>query len=65
MPNPWTGKSTTILGIIIQRSPMDSCSLVTCVQNKAVDSMAEKLAMAAQDIAFFVLGHKSNLGIAR
>jgi hypothetical protein len=55
---PGTGKSTTIFHII--NSLITDAALVTCVQNKAVDSIAEKLATSL--ITFVVLGKEKNLG---
>lgn len=57
---PGTGKSTTIDSIIRRRMQPLTCALVTCVQNKAVDSVAEKLAKGKTP--FFVLGKAENLG---
>jgi len=55
---PGTGKSTTIFHIISSLVP--DAALVTCVQNKAVDSIAEKLATSA--MTFVVFGNDKNLG---
>jgi len=55
---PGTGKSTTIFHII--NSLVPDAALVTCVQNKAVDSIAEKLATSA--MTFVVFGNDKNLG---
>ena len=55
---PGTGKSTTIFHIL--NSMLEDAAVVTCVQNKAVDSIAEKLAMST--VPFVVLGNEKNLG---
>ena len=55
---PGTGKSTTIFHIL--NSLILDAALVTCVQNKAVDSIAEKLATST--VEFVVLGRAKNLG---
>ena len=62
---PGTGKSTTIHFIILSRTETLDCTLVTCVQNKAVDSVVEKLAKYP-DFRFFVLGNDERLsGVAK
>ena len=55
-----TGKSTTIFHILQNRLPDDVKAMVTCVQSKAVDSIAEKL--GATDLRFVVFGNPSRLG---
>ncbi len=57
-----SGKSTTIFHIVQSRLPAGSVALVTCVQNKAVDSLAEKLASTVLTCPFFVVGNEKNLG---
>jgi hypothetical protein len=57
---PGTGKSTTIYHII--RSVPHVC-IVTCVQNKAIDAIAEKLATTSEDLPFVVVGRPKNLGV--
>ena len=57
---PGTGKSTTIFHIL--NSMIADAALVTCVQNKAVDSIAEKLATSS--VPFVVFGRDANLGPA-
>ncbi len=57
------GKSTTIFHIIQSRLPAGTVALVTCVQNKAVDSLAEKLASTVHNCPFFVVGNAKNLGL--
>lgn len=58
---PGTGKSTTIYFMILSCTDPSDCTLVTCVQNKAVDSIAEKLAKSL-NLCFFVLGNDDRLG---
>ena len=58
----YPGKSTTIFHIIQSRLPAVRVALVTCVQNKAVDSLAEKLASTVCTCPFFVVGSEKNLG---
>lgn len=57
---PGTGKSTTIFHIITQRLEDGAVALATCVQNKAVDAIAEKL---GGRIPFFVFGNDDRLGL--
>ena len=57
---PGTGKSTTIFHIIQNRLPEDHKAIVTCVQNKAIDSIAEKL--CTTDMPFVVHGSPNRLG---
>ena len=57
---PGTGKSTTIFHILQNRLPEDCKAIVTCVQNKAIDSIAEKL--GTTDMPFLVLGNPERLG---
>jgi len=57
---PGTGKSTTIFHIIQNRLPDDHKAIVTCVQNKAIDSIVEKL--RTTDVPFVVHGHPNRLG---
>lgn len=59
---PGTGKSTTIFHILSARLPADARALVTCVQNKAIDSICEKLALSVKQIPFVVHGNPSRLG---
>ena len=56
---PGTGKSTTIRWIIQTRLAPGDVALATCVQNKAVGAIAEKLADAGTSglIPFFVNGN--------
>ena len=56
---PGTGKSTTIFHLLNSFVPADYLAIVTCVQNKAVDSIAEKL---AGHIPFLVFGNEDRLG---
>jgi hypothetical protein len=57
---PGTGKSTTIFHILSTRLPDDHKAIVTCVQNRAVDSIVEKL--RTTEIPFVVHGNPSRLG---
>ena len=57
---PGTGKSTTIFHILQNRLPDDYKAVVTCVQNKAVDAIAEKL--GATPMPFVVFGSPERLG---
>jgi len=57
---PGTGKSTTIFHILQSLLPSDKKAIVTCVQNKAIDSIAEKL--GTTDLPFIVLGNQDRLG---
>lgn len=59
---PGTGKSTTIYHILSARLPADARALVTCVQNKAIDSICEKLALSIKQVPFVVHGNASRLG---
>ena len=56
---PGTGKSTTIFHIPSTALPPSFVALVTCVQNKAVDSVSEKL---RGNIDFVVFGNMDRLG---
>ena len=58
---PGTGKSTLIFHLVNSRLPPDDVALATCVQNKAVDAIAEKFATVGE-IPFFVLGNEDRLG---
>jgi hypothetical protein len=61
---PGTGKSTSIALLARHFIPADEVILATCVQNKAVDSIAEKLgSLSVGDLPFFVLGKSDRLGI--
>lgn len=57
---PGTGKSTTIFHIINSRLPEGTVALATCVQNKAVDAIADKL---EDRVPFFVYGREDRLGL--
>ena len=59
---PGTGKSTTIFHILSARLRPECRALVTCVQNKAVDSIVEKLAQSIDRLPFFVHGDSATLG---
>jgi uncharacterized protein YjfI (DUF2170 family) len=61
---PGTGKSTSIALLARYFIPLNEIILATCVQNKAVDSIAEKLgSLCVGDLPFFVLGNSDRLGI--
>ena len=57
---PGTGKSTTIFHIVQSAVPVGYHAIVTCVQNKALDSIAEKLGPTG--MPFVVYGNPSRLG---
>lgn len=57
---PGTGKSTTIFHIVQTAVPAGYHAIITCVQNKALDSIAEKLGQT--DMCFIVFGNPSRLG---
>jgi hypothetical protein len=59
---PGTGKSTMIYHVVNSFLGPQAISLATCVQNKAVDAIAEKLA-SANNIGFFVFGNEERLGL--
>eukprot|EP00043_Microstomoeca_roanoka_P016270 m.165419 g.165419 ORF g.165419 m.165419 type:complete len:791 (-) comp16424_c0_seq1:136-2508(-) len=59
---PGTGKSTLIFHIMNSALSSDDVTLATCVQNKAVDAITEKLAKSKQ-IPFFVHGNEKRLGL--
>mmetsp|Transcript_35521 Transcript_35521/g.78845 ORF Transcript_35521/g.78845 Transcript_35521/m.78845 type:complete len:406 (+) Transcript_35521:80-1297(+) len=58
---PGTGKSTLVYHIVNSFLGKNTISLATCVQNKAVDAIAEKLATG--QIGFFVVGNEDRLGL--
>ena len=55
------GKSTLIYHLISKYLPAGDVCLATCVQNKAVDAIADKLASAK--LPFIVAGNASRLGL--
>ena len=57
---PGTGKSTTIFHILSTRLPDDHKAIVTCVQNRAVESIVEKLRITG--LQFVVHGNPGRLG---
>lgn len=57
---PGTGKSTTIFHILQSVVPQTHHAIVTCVQNKALDSIVEKLGPTG--FPFIVYGNPSRLG---
>ena len=59
---PGTGKSTVIWHVVHSYLPENGVALATCVQNKAVDAIAEKLSSSAT-IPFFVHGNTERLGL--
>ena len=58
---PGTGKSTLIFHLISSFLPPHGIALATCVQNKAVDAISEKLASGG--LPFFVFGNDARLGL--
>jgi hypothetical protein len=56
---PGTGKSTTIFHILNTALPPSFVAIVTCVQNKAIDAISEKL---NGNIDFVVYGNRERLG---
>ena len=59
---PGTGKSTTIFHIIHSFLPADEVVLATCVQNKAIESIVEKLETTIETVPFLVIGNVARLG---
>ena len=59
---PGTGKSTTIFHIVHARAARDAVSIVTAIQNKAIDALAEKFARTFADMPFVVDGNPKRLG---
>jgi hypothetical protein len=59
---PGTGKSTTIYHILSAAVPPQCRAVVTCVQNKAIDSLVEKLAQSIDTLPFVVHGRPDRLG---
>ena len=59
---PGTGKSTTIFHIVRSRLPEGHVAIVTCVQNKAVDAIAEKLAKSIEHLPFIAVGSVDRIG---
>ena len=57
---PGTGKSTTIFHIVQSAIPAGYHAIVTCIQNKALDSIAEKLGPTG--LPFVVYGNPTRLG---
>jgi hypothetical protein len=59
---PGSGKSQTIVSTIVCRLPRDGVVLVACMQNKAVDALAAKLAQCSDALGggLFVLGAATN-----
>lgn len=61
---PGTGKSTVIAHIVSSCLHDGDVTLATCVQNKAVDAIAEKLgSLPKGQLPFFVTGNITRLGI--
>lgn len=61
---PGTGKSTLIAHILRSSLVASEVALVTCVQNKAVDAIAEKLRTIEQgQVPFFVVGNPDRMGL--
>ena len=61
---PGTGKSTTIFHLVHAALPEGFRAIVTCVQNKALDAIAEKLGPHVDAVPFVVLGRAGRLGDA-
>ena len=59
---PGTGKSTTIFHVVHAALPEGFRAIVTCVQNKALDSIAEKLGPNVDEVPFVVFGRVGRLG---
>lgn len=57
-----TGKSTTIINIIIKRIPKTHKILCTAVQNQAINSLVEKLIPYYNEYPFMVFGDTERLG---
>jgi predicted ATPase len=58
---PGTGKSTLISALCLHCVPKDERTIVAAVQNKAIDSIAGKLATTASEMPFFVHGNSNRL----
>lgn len=58
---PGTGKSTMIAAIAREALPSGSCAVVSAVQNRAIESIAEKLARTADALPFVVHGNEKRL----
>ena len=60
---PGTGKSTTIFHIVNSAIPSKThAAIVTCVQNKAVDAIAEKFAANNASLPFLAFGSEERIG---
>jgi hypothetical protein len=59
---PGTGKSTTIFHVVHARAKRDAVSIVTAMQNKAIDALAEKFAQTFAEMPFVVDGNPARLG---
>ena len=58
---PGTGKSTIISALVTQYVPRDSCALVSAVQNRAIESIVQKLVSTAAETPFVVHGNQKRL----
>ena len=61
---PGTGKSTIISALVTQCVPANDRTLVAAVQNRAVESIVQKLAQTAEDVPFIVHGNAKRLSPA-
>ena len=58
---PGTGKSTIISALVTQCIPRGGCALVSAVQNRAIESIVQKLASTAVGTPFLVHGNEKRL----
>ena len=60
---PGTGKSTTIFHVVnTAMPPSQFIAIVTCVQNKAVDALAEKFGANISVLPFIAVGSDASIG---
>ena len=60
---PGTGKSTTIFHVVNTAMPPEQfVAIVTCVQNKAVDALAEKFGANIAVLPFIAVGSPASMG---
>jgi hypothetical protein len=57
-----TGKSTTIINIIVKRIPKDHIVLCTAVQNQAINALVDKLKYSFDKLPFIVVGSDDLIG---
>jgi hypothetical protein len=59
---PGTGKTVSLIHIVLMRRPADSVVLITAVQNRAVESVVERLERVS-GVPFLVWGHADRVGV--